>query len=420
MKKYVIWLCMLVFLVACSKEESPEVKKGVNDEMLGQWQGNIELPQSPLEIILSLKEKSGTLSVPAQGVKDYPFKEVSYDGNKVLITIDLQGSNIVIDGKLQGNLITGTFKQNGNTLPIKLTPYKEEKASYESINIPVNGGNLKAALQHPEKEGSYPLAIIIAGSGPTDKDGNTIGAGKNNSLKMLAEDLAKQGIASIRYDKRGIGDNAPLTTKEEDLSIEKYVEDVNQVIKYAISENKFKSIHIIGHSEGSLIGMLAAQNSNIASFTSIAGAGRPADEILLEQLEGKLTSDLTKETTEILASLKEGESVATISTELQPLFRPSVQPYLMSWLKYDPAKSIQKVTAPVLIIQGAHDIQVPVSDAKILKANNEEAKLMIVSKMNHILKDAPDEIQGNMATYTNPTLPLSTELVEAITGFIHE
>lgn len=420
MKKYVIWLCMLVFLVACSKEESPEVRKGVNDEMLGQWQGNIELPQSPLEIILSLKEKSGTLSVPAQGVKDYPFKEVSYDGNKVLITIDLQGSNIVIDGKLQGNLITGTFKQNGNTLPIKLTPYKEEKASYESINIPVNGGNLKAALQHPEKEGSYPLAIIIAGSGPTDKDGNTIGAGKNNSLKMLAEDLAKQGITSVRYDKRGIGDNAPLTTKEEDLSIEKYVEDVNQVIKYAISENKFKSIHIIGHSEGSLIGMLAAQNSNIASFTSIAGAGRPADEILLEQLEGKLTSDLTKETTEILASLKEGKSVATISTELQPLFRPSVQPYLMSWLKYDPAKSIQKVAAPVLIIQGAHDIQVPVSDAKILKANNEEAKLMIVSKMNHILKDAPDEIQGNMATYTNPTLPLSTELVEAITGFIHE
>lgn len=166
--------------------------------------------------------------------------------------------------------------------------------------------------------------------------------------------------------------------------------------------------------------MLAAQNSDIASFTSLAGAGRPADEILLEQLEGKLTPDLTKETTGILASLKEGKSVATITTELQTLFRPSVQPYLMSWLKYDPAKSIQKVTAPVLIIQGAHDIQVPVSDAKILKANKEEAKLMIVNKMNHILKDAPEEIKGNLATYSDPTLPLSTELVEAITEFIQK
>lgn len=201
MKKYVMWLCVLMFLVACSKEESPEVKKGVNDDMLGQWQGNIELPQSQLEIILSLTEKSGTLSVPAQGLKDYPFKEVSYDGNKVSITIDLQGSNVVIEGKLQDNLITGTFKQNGNVLSFKLTPYEEEKANYESIKIPVNEGNLKVALQHPEKGGSYPLAIIIAGSYLTDKDGNTIGAGKNNSLKMLAEDLAKQGIASIRYDK---------------------------------------------------------------------------------------------------------------------------------------------------------------------------------------------------------------------------
>lgn len=420
MKKFVMWLCLLVFLVACSKQENPAAKTGVNDDMLGQWRGNIEIPQAPLEIVLSLKEKSGTLSVPAQGLKDYPFKEVSYDGDKVLVTINLQGSNIVIEGKLQDKLIKGTFKQNGNAIPFELSRYKEEKVSYTPITIPVNDGNLKVALQRPEKEGIYPLAIIIAGSGPTDKDGNTIGAGKNNSLKMLAEDLAKQGIASIRYDKRGIGDNTSLATKEEDVSIEQFVEDVSQVIKYAKSEKKFKSIHIIGHSEGSLIGMLAAQDSDIASFTSLAGAGRPADVILLEQLEGKLTSDLKKETIEILASLKEGKPVSTISSELQSLFRPSVQPYLMSWFKYDPAKSIQKVTAPVLILQGAHDIQVSVNDARILKAHKEKAKIVIVDKMNHVLKDAPEDIKGNMATYSDPTLPLSTVLVETIKGFIKE
>ncbi|MBK3495763.1 alpha/beta fold hydrolase [Viridibacillus sp. YIM B01967] len=241
-----------------------------------------------------------------------------------------------------------------------------------------------------------------------------------NSLKMLAESLAKEGIASIRYDKRGVGENTALMIKEEDLLIEQYVEDVNKIIKYVKSEDKFRNIHIIGHSEGSLIGMLAAQNSKVASFTSLAGAGRPADVLLKEHLDSKLTPELKKESTEILASLKEGKPIANVSSELQILFRPSLQPYLMSWLKYDPAKSIQKVSAPVLIIQGARDIQVPVKDAQILKSHKEDAELMIVKKMNHILKDAPENFKGNIATYSDPTIPLSPKLVEAISGFIQK
>ena len=419
-KVWVLGLLMLL-LTACKADEEAQTEvRNVNEQLLNEWAGNIEIPQSHLPIILKLEKETGSLSVPAQGLHDFPFKSVAYNGNEVEITIDLQGSLISINGEWKEDKLEGTFKQNGQTFPMTLTVYEEEAAAGHELSVPVANGSLKVTLQKAVQDGSSPVAVILPGSGPTDQDGNTMGTGKNDSLKMLAEGLAKEGIATIRYDKRGIGKNAAFVSKEEELSFEQYVEDAVAVIQYLSSMDDFTSVHIIGHSEGSLVGMLASQKADVASFISLAGAGRPADELLLEQLEGQLTPALKAETEKILTALKNGQTVSDVPTELQSLFRPSVQPYMMSWLKYDPSKVIQDVTVPTLLIQGTNDLQITKADSEALKKGKKEAKLIYLDNMNHVLKEAPADREGNLATYTDASLPLQAELVSVISQFILE
>ena len=164
--------------------------------------------------------------------------------------------------------------------------------------------------------------------------------------------------------------------------------------------------------------MLAAQKTNVESFVSLAGAGREVDEVVLEQLADQLTRALITEATNTLASLKKGELVATVSPELQGLFRPSVQPYMISWLKLNPADIIQKLDSRTLIVQGTNDIQVVATDAEALMKSKNDAILLYVEGMNHILKDAPTDRAANLATYADPTRPLHPELLPAIQQFI--
>lgn len=393
---------------------------------IGHWSGQIDIPQSPLAVQLNLLEDgTGTFSVPSQGLKDYLVKSVTVTGNSVRVDIELPGSSIVIEGTVEEEKITATFTQNGMTAPLTLTPYEapEEVVTYEEVNIPVTGGELKVALQMPTGEtngpgpGPVPVAIIIAGSGPTTKDGNTV-LGNNNSLKMLAEDLAAQGIASVRYDKRGVGDNLGLLLKEEDLVFTDYAKDVESIIKAIGDDPRFSEVHVIGHSEGSLVGMIAATSTKVDSIISIAGAGRPIEEVLIEQLTPQLSKDLLTKSKEILASLKKGELVADVPESLYSLFRPSVQPYMISWLQYDPAEVLKKLDVPTLIVQGKNDLQVKMTDAERLNTAKTTAETVYFDKMNHVLKDSPTDQKGNMATYANPTLPLAEGLVDSISTFI--
>ncbi|AWE07138.1 hypothetical protein DCE79_06840 [Lysinibacillus sp. 2017] len=391
---------------------------------IGQWSGQIDIPQSPLAVQLNISENgTGTFSVPAQGVKDFPVKSVTVTGNKIRVDIEIAGSSMVIEGTVEKEKITATFTQNGMTLPLTLTPYEEPEESnvaYEELTIPVTGGQLKVALQMPTVKANapVPVAIIIAGSGATTKDGNTV-LGDNNSLKMLAEDLAAKGIASIRYDKRGVGDNMSLIAKEEDLTFNDFAKDAESIVKAVNSDARFSTVHIIGHSEGSLVGMVAATSKKVDSIVSIAGAGRPIEEVLVEQLTAQLPEDLLKKSKDILASLKKGELVADVPESLYSVFRPSVQPYMISWLQYDPAEVLKKLDVPTLIVQGKNDLQVKMTDSQRLSTAKPTAKIVYFDKMNHVLKDSPTDQAGNVATYTDPSLPLAEGLVDSITTFIY-
>ena len=418
-------MAAVLFLTACTsetKEKSQEQTAieqeaiAMNEDILGKWQGVIDIPQMPLEVILNLQQDTGTLTVPVQGLSDFPFESVNYDDRQLTITIDLAGSVIKIIGTLENNQIVATFTQNGQTFPLLLKPFTEVAATYDELTIPVEGGKLKVALQMPDNL-TGELAIIQAGSGPTNKDGNTIGSGKNDSLKMLAEDLATQGIASVRFDKRGIGENTALIKKEQDLRFNQYVNDVVAILDYMKQDERFTSIHLIGHSEGALIMTLAAQDSDIGSLTLLAGAGRPADELLMEQLTASLPSTLLVESKTALEKLKAGKMVSNVSAELQSLFRASVQPYMMSWLQYDPQQELANVSAPILIVQGKKDIQITQADATALKNGNEQATVRYFDQMNHVLKDIKGDRSENIASYTNPDYPLATGLIEEIVSF---
>ncbi len=294
----------------------------------------------------------------------------------------------------------------------------------EPIALKISSGTLYGTLELPAGKPPFPVALIIAGSGHTDRDGNSAtpqGKLNNNSNKMLAEALAARGIASLRYDKRGVGESAKAITKVEDTRFDDLIEDAVAWGKQLRSDRRFGPLVLLGHSEGSLIGMVASRQLAANGFVSIAGSGKPAGQIIREQLK-PLPPELMKQAEEIIKGLEEGRTTENIPPSLpssvKVLFRPSVQPYEISWFKYDPAKEIAKLKMPVLILQGSTDIQVSVEHAKLLANANPSAKLVIIEGMNHVLKEVPADPGKQLRSYSDPALPVSPQLVNEITGFI--
>jgi len=202
---------------------------------------------------------------------------------------------------------------------------------------------------------------------------------------------------------------------ESDLRFEDYVNDAKEWIQFLRQDKRFSKIIVIGHSEGSLIGMIAANTAD--KFVSIAGVGQPAYKTIKEQMSAQ-PQEVLDLCYPILDSLTKGKTVDNVNPKINYLFRPSVQPYLISWFKYDPQSEIQKLTIPILIIQGTYDIQVSVEDAKRLSNANLKAQLILIDKMNHILRSVDGDRQANIATYNNASLPLVDDLVKDITSFI--
>ena len=293
--------------------------------------------------------------------------------------------------------------------------FSQNTSGFTTENIAVNS-LLNGTLYAPIKQNNTTsLVILIAGSGPTNRDGNQIGL-TNNSLKLLAESLVKNGIAVYSYDKRIFAQMAAGKLDEASLSFDNFIDDAKAVVLYFNNQKKYHSITIAGHSEGALIGMVAA-NGNADAYISIAGAGRPIDEVLLEQI-GKQAPFLKEEVEKNLATLKSGNTFELKNQMLASLFRASVQPYMISWIKYHPQNEIKKLQIPSLLINGDKDIQVSVQDAQLLQQAKPDAQLQIIPNMNHIFKVIQGDDAENKASYTNPELPICTELTSIITTFI--
>ncbi len=291
------------------------------------------------------------------------------------------------------------------------------------IEIPIAGGKIAGTLLMPaQPAGQVPVALIIAGSGPTDRDGNSPALpGKNNAYRMLAEALAAQGVASVRYDKRGLPASMVKDLRESDLRFEHYVSDASAWITRLRNDARFSKVAVIGHSEGSLLGMLAARAARADAFVSLAGVARRASDVLRDQLRPQLSSPpaLWEASETILKALEAGRTSEPVPPVLASLYRPGIQPYLMSWFAYTPSDEIARLKAPTLLIQGTTDLQVAVTEAQALKAARPDATLRIIDGMNHVLKMAPFDPAKNAASYSDPALPVAAEVPAAIAQFIH-
>lgn len=288
----------------------------------------------------------------------------------------------------------------------------------EEITLKTKTGDIKGSLLVPSNSEKVSVVLIISGSGPTDRNGNNPNM-TNNSLMMLANELKKNGIASLRFDKRGIGESTSSGMQESDLRFENYVNDVKGWVDLLKESNKFSKIIVLGHSEGSLIGMIASQKAEVEKFISVAGAGNSAGDIIREQLKAQ-PAVVLNQSLPIIEKLENGEREENVPQMLYALFRPSVQPYMISWFKYDPQIEIAKLNKPVLIVQGTTDIQVSVLDADKLASANNKAQKQIIEGMNHILKEAEMDRLKNIQTYSMPDLPLKKPLTEIIVKFIEQ
>ena len=401
-------------------------------DITGKWNGLLKVPGVQLRLIFHINKTdtgySAIMDSPDQGANGIPMSRANFE--KSVLTVELTTLQLEYTGKLDSTgMVVGTFKQAGQSFPMNLSRGLIEKEKIVTaseikdtafieteIILRTKSGQLFGTLTTPKKYSKIPVALIIAGSGPTDRDCNQAMM-QCNAYKKLAYGLAGNNIASLRYDKRGVAKSIEAAKSESDLRFEDYINDAKEWIQLLKKDNRFSKIIVIGHSEGSLIGMIAAINAD--KFVSIAGPGQSIDKALKEQLstQSKEIRDLTYP---VIDSLKNGKIVNNVDPSLYSLFRLSVQPYTISAFKYDPQIEIQKLVIPILIVQGTNDIQVSIENAKRLSKATPKSKLVFIDKMNHIFRAVEGDRQANLETYNNFNLPLAEGLVKEISNFIFE
>jgi uncharacterized protein len=318
-------------------------------------------------------------------------------------------------------LLVASFSSLSSMTPVRTIA---DSTPSQPITLRTATGDILGSVVVPAGAGRHPVVLIIAGSGPTDRDGNSpiaLGPGKTlhtDAYKLLAEALAAQGIASVRYDKRGIAASARAMAgmKESDYRFDMGVDDAAGWLRMLRADARFSRIVVAGHSEGSLIGMIAAQRAPADGFVSLEGAGRPAADVIRAQLvAGGAPPEMFEAA---LDSLVAGRTIENTSPALASLFRPSAQPYMISWFRYDPAAELKKLSYPTLIIQGTHDVQVSAADASKLAAAP-GAKLLTIDGMTHVLKIGPADAAAQVAgVYSDPSVPVAPELVAAIVAYV--
>jgi len=285
--------------------------------------------------------------------------------------------------------------------------------SFEVKEIQVSEQLIGDLYDSPNNE---TVILLIAGSGPTDRNGNSLGMAANNSLKFLAEGLAENNYDVFTYDKQVV---YLLKNQKElpTLDFQYGIDDAQTIVNYLKNDLKYKNIIIAGHSEGSLIGMYVAQK-NVDAFISLAGSGSPIDEILREQIN-KQAPMLNEANDKILTELKAGNIVKDVHPMLKALYMEHNQPYLIDWMQRNPQTEIAKLSIPILIINGSKDLQVEPKEAELLHKANPNSTVVIIENMNHIFKEIKKD-EENLASYNNPNLPVQKDLITTIVSFLKE
>jgi uncharacterized protein len=288
------------------------------------------------------------------------------------------------------------------------------------IEAPGPLGALRGLLTRvPDRDA--PVVLIIPGSGPTDRDGNSPLGIKAAPYLLLAKEIAAAGVSSVRIDKRGLFSSKDAVADPNDVTVEDYVADMRAWIDAVCEATGQRGVWLLGHSEGGLVALAAAQQAkSVCGVILVATPGRPLGDVIKAQLRNNpANTPLLAEADAIIDALAAGERVEAVPTPLAPLFAPAVQGFLISAFSIDPAKLARGIEMPLLIVQGECDLQVGVEDALRLDAAAPGAALVRLPETNHVLKRAvANDVMANLATYADPTLPLAAGVTDAIVTFI--
>lgn len=282
-------------------------------------------------------------------------------------------------------------------------------------------GPLKGTLLTPNSKPTA-VVLIVPGSGPTDRDGNNPLGVNASPYRLLAEGLAAKGFATLRFDKRGMFASAMAVEDANAVTIANYVDDVRSWVKVLRRHMHTPCIWVLGHSEGGVVALASAQEENVCGVVLIATPGRPMGEVLRGQLKANPQNEmLLKQALPIIDALEHRRRVdiTNMHPALQNLFNPAVQGFLINAFSYNPVHLMSTISKPVLVLQGQRDLQVEETDARLLKAANSQASLIILPNMNHVMKEVTsDDRKANIASYTEPALPLAPGLIDSIEHFL--
>ena len=426
-----------------SEQQPPKVKTAdseseVTEKVQPEWQPE-SAARALLDLIIAGEHEKATEDFTAEVAAGLPADKLKttwetlqkQTGGYQEVTEEAQvraiEGNQVVDLVCSFKLMKLVFRVSYNAqhqvagiffLPAPAEPTPVDKNAPPDVQLQTKDTTLYGTIDLPAGDGPFPVVLIISGSGPNDRDGNQATL-RSDYLKKLAAGLTEQGVAVLRYDKRGSGKSevgdAPLETFRFDV----FVDDAVGWVTMLRKDNRFSSVAILGHSQGSLVGMLAAQRVPIDAFVSIAGPGRSIDKVLMTQLGVQLKSmpELRDHAFAVIEELAGGQTVEDYPDELEALFKPSIQGFLISWMQHDPVKVIAALKIPILIVQGTRDIQIMVEDAEALKKSQPAAELVLVKNMNHVLRHIATEAE-QLPSYGNPEMPLDSQLVPVAKNFL--
>ena len=441
-------------------------------DITGQWYGLLKISGIELRLVLNIaKTDSGyvsTLDSPDQKATNIPVTATSYI-NPVL-KFAVSNLKVTYEGTVnKDKIIVGTFTQSGHSVPLNLSrektdkvekvKYQEPKKPYPYYSEEVQFENkvakitLAGTLTLPQKEGKFPVVVLISGSGPQNRDEEMLG---HKPFLVLSDYLTKNGIAVLRYDDRGValskGDFKSATSKD-------FATDVEAAIAFLRTRNEINlnSIGLIGHSEGGIIApMVAGKDPAISFIVLMAGTGIPGGQLLLlqQQLIGKdagvsdadlqknkvvnkgafdiitkynneanLKADLTNYIQKTIKDIPAALRAKGVSDE--DLVNGQVEQLTMPWttyfIKYNPAIILQKIKCPVLAINGANDLQVPAKinleaiKAALLKGGNKNVTTMEFPNLNHLFQESKT---GSPSEYANIDQTISPLVLEEIAKWI--
>jgi len=470
--RYIKIILVLFLSIVINSNQVYSTSINNEEDLVGTWLGKLKIQTMELRLVIRIEMKDGKLNAlidsPDQGAKDIPVSEIKVSGDSVFVI------STIVGGRYEGLFLkdslklVGVWKQGGGSFPLemkKVEKVEEPKRpqepkppfSYNTEEIIFDNARasikLAGTLTYPKEGTEFPVAVMISGSGPQDRNETVF---NHKPFWVIADHLTKNGIAVLRFDDRGIGKS---TGNYSNATSEDFASDVVAAIEYLKTRKEInkKKIGLIGHSEGGTIApMIAADHDEIAFIILVAGTGIPGDELLLLQsklimesegekpesvdkainLSKKIYSLVTTETDTTIIHLKANEYFHdyfnTLTEEerkeipdenkfIQMQLKSLESPWFKYFLKYDPRPALEKVKCPVLALNGEKDLQVPPKEnlsaieKALKKGGNINYQIVELPGLNHLFQTSTT---GKISEYASIEETFSLKVLEIITEWI--